>query len=176
MLSALENNDAPSSALQSTLPNRAEMPQPPPAPTEPQPVLPPAPSSVAEVGVSRNLLEDLALKTIYAANPPSVLDLSQMMRIPYWVGDELFRHLRAEQLVEVTGMRGNAPMLALSSRGRARALELLAANQYTGPAPVSLADYTRQVRQQSALNPDIHAVDINRAYAHLVLGETTLAS
>src|SRR5271157_4448501 len=155
MPNGLQNNPTLSPTLPSSLDTGVATPQPSPLTTEPQPFMPPAPNSAAEVGVHKKLLEDLALKTVYVTNPPSLLDLSKIMRLPYWIVDELFRHLRSEQLVEVTGMRGNAPILALTSRGRARALELLTASQYTGPAPVSLGDYTRQVRQQSARDPNI---------------------
>jgi SpoVK/Ycf46/Vps4 family AAA+-type ATPase len=53
-------------------------------------------------------------------------------------------------------------------------LELLASNQYAGPAPVSLTSYVQQVRQQSVRNVEIHPPDVSRAFAHLVLDPKTL--
>lgn len=134
----------------------------------------PAPKTVDEVGVRRALLEDLALKTIYVMAPPSPVELAENMRLAYRVVDELFRRLRAEQLIEVTGMRGNSPLIALTSRGRERALELLALNHYIGPSPVSLDHYVDVVRQQSVRELNIHAADIRRAFSSLVLEEKTL--
>jgi len=139
-----------------------------------QPHQPREPESVAEVGVRKALLEDLALKTLYVAAPPSLVELASTMCLSYRVVDELFRRLRAEQLVEVTGMNGNAPQVALTSHGRSRALELLSINHYVGPTPVSLDSYIQQVQQQSVRDLEIHPSDISRAFAHLVLDETTL--
>lgn len=134
----------------------------------------PEAKTVEQVGVRRALLEDLALKTIYVMAPPSPAELADSMRLAYRVVDELFRRLRSEQLVEVTGMKGNTPLMALTSRGRARALELLALNHYIGPAPVSLDHYVELVRRQSVRELDIHAADIRRAFSPLVLEENTL--
>src|SRR6266566_4308117 len=83
------------------------------------------PESVAEVGVRKTILEDLALKTLYVTGPSSLWEMSAKMRLTFGVVDELFRRLRAEQLCEVTGMTGNVPQIAITSRGRVRALELL---------------------------------------------------
>ena len=134
-----------------------------------------APESIQEVGVRKALLEELALKTIYVTAPPSLLELAETMRLSYRVVDELFRRLRSEQLTEVTGMSGNTPEIAITSRGRSRALELLALNQYIGAAPVSLDSYIQQVRKQTVRDMDIHPSDISRAFATLVLDEVTLS-
>jgi predicted ATPase with chaperone activity len=133
-----------------------------------------APESVSDVGVRKAFLEDLALKTIYVTAPGSVLELSTTMRLSYRVTDELFRRLRSEQLVEVTGMEGNSRQIALTSRGRSRALELIALNRYVGPAPVSIESYVQQVKRQSVRDLEVHEPEVNRAFAPLVLDEPTL--
>ncbi len=142
--------------------------------TQFEPISLPEPKTVEQTGTRKALLEDLALKTIYVSAPPLLPDLATSMRLSYRVTDELFRRLRAEQLVEVTGMQGNAPEIALTSRGRTRALELLALNHYIGAAPVSLDDYVQVVRQQSVRDLNVHAEDIRRAFSSLVLEEETL--
>jgi len=134
----------------------------------------PEPKTVEQTGVRKALLEDLALKTIYVTATPSLVELATSMRLPYRLVDELFGRLRAEQLAEVTGMRGNAREIALTSSGRSRALELLALNQYTGAAPVSLDNYVDMVRQQSVRDLNVHPEDIRRAFSSLVLQEETL--
>jgi len=53
-------------------------------------------------------------------------------------------------------------------------LELLAQNQYTGPAPVSLDDYVNRIRNQSVRGIQIVPSDMNRAFKHLVLDTQTL--
>lgn len=133
-----------------------------------------APESVSELGgVRRPLLEELALKTICVTAPPTLVELASSMCLSYHVVDDLFRRLRSEQLTEVTGMNKNAPQIGLTSHGRSRAIELLNLNQYVGPAPVSFTDYVQQTRRQSVRNVGVLPPDIQRAYSHLVLDDTT---
>jgi predicted ATPase with chaperone activity len=97
------------------------------------------------------------------------------MRLNFDVANDLFGRLRAKLLCEVTGMTGNIPYIAITSQGRSRALELLSHSQYAGPAPISLASYVEQVRLQSVKNVEVHPPDIERAFAHMVLDNKTLA-
>lgn len=142
--------------------------------TQPDLLRLPEPTNVDQVGVRRAFLEDLALKTIYVTAPPSLIELAATMKLGYRVVDELFQRLRAEQLCEVTGMRGNAREIALTSRGRTHALELLALSHYVGAAPVSLEHYVQVVRQQSVRDLVVHLPDVRRAFSSLVLEEDTL--
>jgi len=134
----------------------------------------PAPESVAEVGVPRTVLEDLALKTLHIAGSLSQLELAAKMRLTYGVVDELCRRFRTDQLCELSGMTGNVPQLAITSRGRARATDLFALNQYVGAAPVSAESYAHMVRQQSVRNLEVHADDVLRAFSDLVLDDRML--
>lgn len=133
-----------------------------------------APESLSDVGVPKSLLEDLALKTLHLAGSSSVRELATKMTLTLGVVDELFRRLRAEQLCEVTGMTGNISQIAITSRGRTRALELLSMNQYVGAAPVSLESYIQLVRQQSVRSREIHMPEVRRAFSHLVLDDRML--
>lgn len=139
-----------------------------------QPGPPPTPESVAEVGVRQSILEDLTLKILYINGSLSLRELSTEIRLGFGVVNELLRRLRTEQLCEVTGMTGNIPQIAITTHGRARALEVLGQNQYAGPAPVSLESYVRRVKQQSVRDTEIHPPDVQRAFSHLVLEPTTL--
>lgn len=132
------------------------------------------PESVSDVGVRREVLEDLALKFLYLSGPWSLLELSKHIRLSFRVTEELFHRLRAEQLCEVTGMSGNLPNIAITSQGRSRALQLLSMSQYSGAAPVSLESYAKQVRQQSVHHVEVHPPDVERAFAHLVLDSRIL--
>ena len=58
--------------------------------------------------------------------------------------------------------------------GKSRALELLAQNQYAGPAPVSLEDYVDRIRSQSVRNMGVGPGDVERAFEELVLDHQTL--
>lgn len=130
--------------------------------------------SIEEIGVRRSLLEDLALKTLYLVGEMTVHELSRHMGLRPSMGEELFQRLRKDQLCQVTGMAGRAQCITATSAGKSRALELLAQNQYTGPAPVSLDDYVNRIRDQSVRGIQIVPSDMNRAFKHLVLDTQTL--
>ena len=128
-----------------------------------------APESVAETGVKHNVLEELTLKVLHLSGPMSMRDMSTHTRLSLLVVNELLRRMRSEQLCEITGMSGNIPQIAITSRGRSRAAELSLGNHYAGPAPVSLESYTQQVRDQSVRGLEVHSPEIERAFSHLVL-------
>lgn len=135
---------------------------------------PPEPRTIAETGIRKTNLESLALKILYMTGPMALFELSTQMRLSHAVTEELFERLRAEQLCSVTGLSGNIPNIAITTRGRSRALELLAMNQYAGPAPVSMESYSHRVRQQSVHNVEVHPADVERAFAHLVMDAKTM--
>jgi predicted ATPase with chaperone activity len=133
------------------------------------------PHIIEETGVSRSILEDLALKTLYLTGSLSLVDLAKKLRLSYEVTQELSWRLRANYFCEVTGMNEcHVSQIAITSEGRSRATELLAQNQYTGPAPVSLESYVKQTRLQSVRKVEVHADDVRRAFADLVLDDKSL--
>ena len=129
----------------------------------------PAPRSMEEIGVRKNLLEDLALKTVYLVGEMSLSELARHMALNLSLVMELFERLRKDQLCEVTGMVGTVHRITTTSSGKSRALELLDHNQYSGPTPVTLEDYVRRIRAQSVRGIDVTPRDISRAFEHLVL-------
>jgi len=83
----------------------------------------PRPDSVADLGIRRSFLEELALKILYLTGPLSIVELSEHLRLSYRATDEIFRRIREGQLCEVTGVVKNVPHLNITTQGRARALE-----------------------------------------------------
>jgi predicted ATPase with chaperone activity len=135
---------------------------------------PPEPRTVLDAGIRKSILEGLALKILYLTGPLSLFELSRQIKLSLDVTEELFERLRTEQLCSVTGLIGNVPTIAITSQGRARALELLAMNQYAGAAPVSMESYARRVRLQSVRNVEVRSPQVERAFAHLVIDSKTL--
>lgn len=132
------------------------------------------PNTLAEIDVRPAILEDLALKTLYASGSISVLELSEKLCVAYEIANELFSSLRTSRCCQVTGMAGTIPQIAITSEGRNRAADLFSQSHYVGAAPVSFENYKRQVRLQSAAQQDVHLPDVERAFAHLVLEKETL--
>lgn len=131
--------------------------------------------SIEETGVRKNLLEDLALKTIYLVGEISLVELARQMGLSYRVVEELFQRLRSDHLCQVTGMTGGTHRIVTTSGGKSRALELLAHNQYVGPAPVSLEDYAERIEAQSVRNIRVTPEDVHYAFQEWVLDGETLS-
>jgi predicted ATPase with chaperone activity len=132
------------------------------------------PQSIGEVDVHQSVLEDIALKILYLSSSLSILELSKKTRLSFEIAQELSFRLRTEMLCQVTGINGQIPQIGITSQGRTRAMELLAQCHYAGPAPVTLESYVEQTRRQSVNHVEVHAADIQRAFAHLVLDRETL--
>ena len=125
--------------------------------------------SMEEIGVRKNLLEDLALKIVYLIGEVSLHELSRHIGLHLILVEELFQRLRKDQLCQVTGMEKNVHCITTTSAGKSRALELLANNQYVGPAPVSLEDYVKRVNAQTVRNIKITPQELHSAFEELVL-------
>lgn len=134
-----------------------------------------APQEVEATCLRRGLLEDLAMKTLYLHGEMTLVELSNHMCLDLGVINEVFQFCRKEQLCEVKGMVGGSHRIAASEQGKARAADLLALNQYVGPAPITLSEYTAWVRTQSVQTSKIAPADLRRAFHELVLGEETLS-
>jgi predicted ATPase with chaperone activity len=132
------------------------------------------PQTFAELDVRQSVLEDLALKILYLSGSMSISELADKTRLSFEVAKELAFQLRTELFCQVTGMNANIPQISITTQGRTRAMELLSQNHYTGPAPVSLASYVEQTRSQSIRKVEVHAEDVQRAFAHLVIGKEKL--
>ena len=134
----------------------------------------PAPETVEETGVPRTLLEDLALKTVCLENELTLFTLATKMALSSAVVDDLFQRLRKEQLVEVKRVHLGTFSISLTSQGRTRAQECLAANRYVGPAPVPFQQYVDRVRAQSVRSVQLRFADVQRTLESLVLTKETL--
>jgi predicted ATPase with chaperone activity len=128
-----------------------------------------AAKSIEEVKVRRNLLEDLALKNIYLIGEISVYELARHMGLPVRIVDELFQRLRKDQLCHFSGNIKGIQLITTTSAGKSRALELLAQNQYSGPAPVSIEDYVSRINAQSVSSMKTTPEALRRAFEDLVL-------
>jgi predicted ATPase with chaperone activity len=125
--------------------------------------------SIGEIKVRRNLLEDLALKTIYLKGEVSLYELSRHMGLTVSMVDELFQRLRMDILCHFARVIRGVQLISTTSAGKSRALELLAQNQYTGPAPVSLDDYVSRIHAQSVDSMKTTPKDLERTFENLVL-------
>lgn len=133
------------------------------------------PQGCEQTGIRRGLLEDLALKILYLQGEMTLPELSQHMCLGLGVVDEIFQFFRKQQLCEVKGMTRGAHRIAATVEGKSRAVDLLTLNQYAGPAPVSLGDYTARVHAQGVQQAQVHPDDLFRAFSSMVLDKDLIS-
>src|SRR5215469_4701997 len=135
---------------------------------------PVAPQKLEKTGVRKGLLEDLALKILYLHGETTLIQLGECMCLGLGVVEEIFQFFRQERLCEVKGMTGGTHRIVASQEGRQRAQALLSLNQYAGPAPVSLKDYSDRVRMQSVQTVRVGPKDLQPAFEDLTLDRDLL--
>ena len=138
---------------------------------------PPAPVTIADLGLELGFVADLTLKTLYFAGNISGGDLCERMALPVNVAGEILAFLRRERLCEVTGGAGMSPATlyyTLSEAGLERATAALAMSGYVGPAPVPLETYFEFVRAQSIMNVPMARERIESALSALVFDQRTV--
>lgn len=144
-----------------------------------RPLVPRAPSSVEDTGLTPALLQELALK--HAASGSMLLgsELATRLHLPLGVVEEVVQALRRDGLLELmsggTSYLGIAGMrIRATEHGAEAARQVTARNGYVGPAPVSLHDLEVVLRQQAAQMPRIERGSVHAAITHLVLPDDTI--
>jgi len=137
------------------------------------------PLSVDDLGISRSLLVDLALKVLYQEGEMDGSQIAEKLRLPLAVTVNLLDMLRKERLVTVLGSdQGVVPVYRyrITEAGIARAREALARNEYVGPAPVSLDSYVEMVKRQGVAMACsvIGREDLERALEELVVSPSVI--
>ena len=138
---------------------------------------PPAPTTVQETGLSLDFISELALKTVSHLGNFSISDVSDRLLLPVEVLKPVVQNLRQEKLCEVrggTGYDSETYSFSVSAAGRQRTTELLARDQYAGPAPVPLEEYERLFEYQTVRNAFVRMEEIHNAFSPFVLSETLM--
>jgi predicted ATPase with chaperone activity len=136
---------------------------------------PAAPRSLEDTGVPFRFLAELACKVLFVTGPQRMAELASRLKLPPSVLEPVVDFLRRDRLCEVApGSTGPSLVFTLTGAGRARAEDYLRANQYAGPAPVSLDSYTEQARRQSLMKDAITKDDVQRAFNGVVVRDDIL--
>lgn len=138
--------------------------------------LPLPPQTVEETGVSFLFLVELLCKILFLNGQMRLLDISSRSKLTLTVLEPLLAFMRTERMCEISRQSETETAInyTLTELGRLRAQDFLKKSQYAGPAPVSLADYTARVRQQSVLDSRITRQRIAETFQGIVLHEGIL--
>jgi hypothetical protein len=109
------------------------------------------PGSLEDTGLAESAVERLILNILYSHGDLYGQDLSSTIGLRFSVIQQVVEYLKLRHHIQIKssiGMGGVGAQYALTESGRVRAHEALEVNQYSGPAPVPLAQYIEQVRRQ----------------------------
>ena len=133
---------------------------------------PPAPRSLEETGLSASFIAELLAKALYFGGDMEGSRIADFVCLPFSsVVYPLLSQLKDERMVEIKGtgsQYSTSWRFALTKHGAERAQEIMSRNQYSGPAPVSLADYVKMVYRQ--FSPQgVSYEDVRHAFRDLVV-------
>jgi hypothetical protein len=131
------------------------------------------PQSIEELGIPQSLVIDLVLRRLLLEGFSTLASLSAALRLALPVIDFVFRHLRAQQVIEVKGMVGNDYQFILTTAGKQLASDRFQISQYAGAAPVSLKDYHSATKRQTA-RISIDRRTLRSAFSDLVVTDRML--
>ncbi|HEX7119416.1 MAG TPA: hypothetical protein VF212_11545 [Longimicrobiales bacterium] len=146
-----------------------------PTPVEARPpAAPPVPGNLRDTGLSAEAVIDLLLKTMYLQGAKTGQQLTEEVRLPFSLLDDLLLSLQQRMLVEVRGTRGHSRggyVFDLTGSGRDRAREALGSSQYVGPAPVPLDQFRHWIALQSIRNVRITRDRLREGFRDVVMGD-----
>jgi predicted ATPase with chaperone activity len=131
----------------------------------------PRPRTIADTGLSENLLHELIAKHLHNGGMLDLGVLAIRTALAGPIVEELVGALRVQMFIEVKGPAPGTAGLryALTDRGRAFALLALARSGYIGPAPVPLSQYAEVVKAQS-----VHGHRVTRERMHAAFADTVI--
>jgi predicted ATPase with chaperone activity len=141
-------------------------------------VVPPVPESLRDSGLPDSLIEQLVLKYLYYRGEMLGREIASQLGLEFSLIDHLLETMKHQHYVGVRkslGMGNVSGVFYLTESGRSLAREYLDTNQYAGPAPVPLSQYTQVVRLQRLrenwLRPDL----LRDAFKGIVVEDDVLA-
>src|ERR1051325_1623564 len=134
---------------------------------------PTVPLNFKTLGIPETLTLDLVLRRMLLEGNCSLDSLSKSLRISIPIVDQVFKHMRKQQLVEVKGMIGNDYSFVLTSEGKQLAGERFQVSQYAGACPVSLKDYHAATKIQAA-KVMVDRKTLRNAFSDLVVSDRML--
>lgn len=136
----------------------------------------PPPKHVADTEIELNSLLRLLLKTVYVRGLETSSQVAHAMKLPLSVANELLEEGKDRGVVEVLGAAGlrlSAEFrYGLTGRGRDWASNALDQSLYIGPAPVSLADYHRQIARQKVTEEQVARENLKEGLSTLVISDS----
>lgn len=142
----------------------------------PDSFVPIEPRSFRAADLTDSEVEALVLKYLLARGDASGRDISEQVKLPFILVDELLRNLKNEQLLVYKGSSVlNDYLCQLTDIGRERARRYSSHCTYFGSAPVSLKEYVVSVAAQSLEKQYPTQEALESAFADLLINRRMFA-
>jgi hypothetical protein len=136
---------------------------------------PPVPEELTELGVGEGFMCDLALKHVAMLPEPTTTAVAERLHLPRALTEEILQKLYREKLIEVRLQTAfGSTRYGMLDHGWDRLVRLLSLCGYSGPAPVSLSDYSHMMRLQSIPSHPASIETVRTAFNDLILPESLL--
>jgi predicted ATPase with chaperone activity len=134
--------------------------------------VPPVPRTIAETGLSANLIEHLIFNFLYSRGSMTGRGLAEALGLAFETIEGTMSDLKTSHAVEVKSSEGYglaSSLFGLSEMGRKRAREYFEINQYVGPAPVPLDIYCKVVASQRLQKGWLTKENLDAAYQSAII-------
>ncbi len=155
-----------------------------PAPVSSPIALPPQPRVIEETGLPFSFICDLVLKILYFNGSMLGREIAAHTCLRFAILETALKFIADEGYTSTAGVRmtslapGESISAAMehqiSSTGRQKARELMDLNQYAGPAPVPMSEYTAMAEQQATVDGWVTRSRLHEAFSHPVLADSVL--
>ena len=139
---------------------------------------PVAPSTLAQAGLSNDLIVQLVLKTLHFSGELIGTEIARRLGLNFSVIEPAIEALVTQRHLEISGgsMLGRSTYkFRITDGGRTRAALFLENNHYVGYAPVPLQQYCDYMHAyQRAAPPHASRHEVRDAFSHLVIGQRVL--
>jgi predicted ATPase with chaperone activity len=140
-------------------------------------VMPKAPRTIEEAGLSVDLVLQLVTKTLHSAGELTGTELASRLGVNFPILEPALAQLKNQRHCEITGggITGAATYrYRLTDAGQSRAALFLEHNQYIGVLPVPIAQYQAYMCDHGRPSVATSRDEVHRAFRHLVLSERVL--
>jgi hypothetical protein len=142
--------------------------------------MPTEPGDLAATGIDPVELLGLLMKLIYSEHLESARQFVDHIKLPYNIVDDLVQMAVDRKMLQKLGSRESENLLDMkytfTDEGRRWTLDALNQMRYTGPAPVTLEEFSQQVNLQKITNETITFDRIRTGLGYLTVEDSLIES
>jgi len=133
-------------------------------------------SKLEDLDISGEQIQELILKMIYTHGPLKGKELSNFLKVPFSIIEDLLVDLKKRDFLGVIGASivatGYHSMdFDLAPKGRERAREIMKARSYVGPVPVTMKEYLPIMETNQINTRKINAEEIEQIFLDMTLSQ-----